>query len=43
MPNFFAWITESAFAGAVVSKPTAKKITSFSGFFLAIVTASSGE
>ncbi|MNE46331.1 hypothetical protein D3C80_1406600 [compost metagenome] len=32
-----------AFAGAVVSNPTAKNTTSLSGLFCAMVTASSGE
>ena len=43
MPSAFARISVSAVEGAVVSKPTAKKTTSRSGFSRAIRSASSGE
>ncbi len=38
-----AWTTARALAGAVVSKPTAKKTTCLSGCVRAILTASRGE
>ncbi|MPN57017.1 hypothetical protein SDC9_204711 [bioreactor metagenome] len=48
MEKFFklsalAWMTLIALAGAVVSKPMAKKTTSLSGLAWAILTASIGE
>ncbi len=43
IPSAFARINVRAVEGAVVSKPTAKKTTSRSGFSLAIRSASSGE
>ena len=42
-PSAFARISVRAVDGAVVSKPTAKKTTSRSGFSFAIRSASSGE
>ena len=42
-PRRLATCTLNASAGAVVSKPTAKKTTCFSGFLTANSTASSGE
>ena len=42
-PSRFARQTAMAFAGAVVSKPTAKKTTSRSGICRASASASSGE
>ena len=42
-PSRLACHTAIAFAGAVVSKPTAKNTTCRSGFACAIFTASSGE
>lgn len=42
-PSSFARQTAMAFAGAVVSKPTAKKTTCRSGFRVARSRASSGE
>ena len=42
-PNAFAWATAMALEGAVVSKPTAKKTTSRSGFCSARARASSAE
>ena len=48
MAKFWSFLREAistaiAFAGAVVSKPTAKKTTRFVGSFSAMATASSGE
>jgi hypothetical protein len=43
IPALFACQTAVAFAGAVVSKPTAKKTTSREGFLRATYSASSGE
>jgi hypothetical protein len=43
IPRRAASATAIAFAGAVVSKPTAKKTTCLSGFVAAILSASSGE
>ncbi len=42
-PSSWARHTAMALAGAVVSKPTAKKTTSRSGFCCASLTASRGE
>ena len=42
-PSFAACKTVRAVEGAVVSKPSARKTTSLSGFFFAIFSASSGE
>jgi hypothetical protein len=42
IPRRAASATAIAFAGAVVSKPTAKNTTCFAGFARAILRASSG-
>ncbi len=43
IPSAFALSTAEATIGAVVSKPTPRKITGCSGFWRAIFSASSGE
>ena len=42
-PRLWAWLTAMALEGAVVSKPTAKKTTSLSGFSSATASESRGE